>query len=59
MEINTLPFASYPLGNTSQFNSPVMLNKIKRIKEKTLIVQSLTALLLFINFLLGIKVLRS
>ena len=30
-ETNTLPLASYPLGNTSQFNRPVMLNKIKRI----------------------------
>ena len=54
-EINTLPLASYPLGNTSQFNRPVMLNKIKRIKDKTLTVQSLTALLLFINFYLRIK----
>ena len=54
-ETNTLPFASYPLGNTSQFNRPVMLNKIKRKKEKTFTVQSLKAFLLFINFHLGIK----
>ena len=55
METNTLPLASYPLGNTNQFNRPVMLNKIKRIKDKTLTVQSLKAFLLFINFHLGIK----
>ena len=55
METNTLLLASYPLGNTSQFNRPVMLNKIKRIKDKTLTVQSLKAFLLFINFHLGIK----
>ncbi len=55
METNTLPLASYPLGNTNQFNKPVMLNKIKRIKDKTLTVQSLKAFLLFINFHIGIK----
>ena len=55
METNTLLLASYPLGNTSQFNRPVMLNKIKRIKDKTLTVQSLKAFLLFINFHLGKK----
>jgi hypothetical protein len=55
METNALPLASYPLGNTSQFNRPVMLNKIKRIKDKTLTAQSLKAFLLFINFHLGIK----
>ena len=54
-ETNTLPLASNPLGNTSQFNRPVMLNKIKRIKDKTLTVQSLKAFLIFINFHLGIK----
>ena len=54
-ETNTLPLASYPLGNTSQFNRPVTLNKIKRIKDKTFTVQSLKAFLLFINFHLGIK----
>jgi len=54
-ETNTLPLASYPLGNTNQLNRPVMLNKIKRIKDKTLTVQSLKAFLLFINFHLGIK----
>jgi len=54
-ETNTLPLASYPLGNTSQFNRPVMLNKIKRIKDKTLTVQSLKAFLLFINIYLEMK----
>jgi len=49
-ETNTLPLASYPLGNTNQFNRPVMLNKIKRIKDKTLTAQSLKAFLLFIIF---------
>jgi hypothetical protein len=32
-----------------------MLKKIKRIKDKTLTVQSFKAFLLFINFHLGIK----
>ena len=49
-ETNTLPFASYPLGNTNQFNRPVTLNKIKRIKDKTLTAQSLKAFVLFIFF---------
>jgi len=33
----------------------VMLNKIKRIKDKTLTVQSLKAFLLFINIYLEMK----
>lgn len=54
-ETSTLPLASYPLGITSQFNRPVTLNKTKRIKDKTLTVQSLKAFLPFIIFHLGIK----
>jgi hypothetical protein len=54
-ETRTLPLASYPLGKTSQFNRPVPLNKINRIKDETLTAQSLKAFLLFINFLLEIK----
>ena len=50
IETNMLPLASYPLGNTSQFNKPVMLSKTKRIKDKTLTIQSLNDLLLFIIF---------
>ena len=49
-ETNILPFASYPLGNTNQFNRPVTVNKIKRINDKTLTAQSLKAFLLFIIF---------
>jgi hypothetical protein len=49
-ETNTLPLSSYPLGSTSQFYRPVTQTNIKRIKDKTLTVQSLTAFLLFINF---------
>lgn len=51
-ETNILPLASYPLGNTNQFNRPVTVNKIKRIKDKTLTAQSLKAFLLFIIFTL-------
>jgi hypothetical protein len=49
-ETNIFPLASYPLGNTNQFNRPVTVNKIKRINDKTLTAQSLKAFLLFIIF---------
>ena len=54
-DTNTLPLASYPLGNTSQFNRPVTLTRIKRIKDNTLTAQSLKAFSFFINFHLWIK----
>jgi hypothetical protein len=39
-ETEKLPLASYPLGNTSQFNKPVINKIIRRIKDITLTVQS-------------------
>lgn len=47
-DTKTLPRASYPLGNTSQFNKPVPHKITKRIKDVTLAVHSV------INFPLDI-----
>ena len=47
--------APYPLGNITQFIRPVTLNRMKRINDTTLIIQSFKALLFAIYLLLPLK----
>lgn len=49
-ETKKLPFAWYPLGNTSQFSNPVLYKTIKRIKDITLTIQSFEDLPLDIHY---------